>query len=242
MARSVDSAHEGLRVIKASATGSSGRILPVELLVDSGSDLTLISSSSASIMGFKVTPARGLKKLESAGSLGSICVIGQARVPIVVKDKAGHDLSFNLQLNVADGLNMKLGRSTIILGMETLKRLEATLHTTDDTLYCGALGSTWSLSPYSGGSISSVLTDTRLKLPTRSKVDERLKGWSFPKVTVQLKPGAVRPCPKRPYVCRKREMQAMELMVKNLEKSGIITRLSRAAVDHRQVWISPAFA
>ncbi|EEQ98844.1 hypothetical protein Pmar_PMAR007223 [Perkinsus marinus ATCC 50983] len=74
MARSVDSAHEGLRVIKASATGSSGRILPVELLVDSGSDLTLISSSSASIMGFKVTPARGLKKLESAGSLGSICL------------------------------------------------------------------------------------------------------------------------------------------------------------------------
>ncbi|EER15422.1 hypothetical protein Pmar_PMAR018773 [Perkinsus marinus ATCC 50983] len=193
-------------------------------------------------MGFKVTPARGLKKLESAGSLGSICLIGQARVPLVVKDKAGHDLSFNLQLNVADGLNMKLGRSTIILGMETLKRLEATLHTTDDTLYCGALGSTWSLSPYSGGSISSVLTDTRLKLPSRSKVDERLKGWSFPKVTVQLKPGAVRPCPKRPYVCRKREMQAMELMVKNLEKSGIITRLSRAAVDHRQVWISPAFA
>ncbi|KAF4652922.1 hypothetical protein FOZ61_009326 [Perkinsus olseni] len=73
-------------------------------------------------------------------------------------------------------------------------------------------------------------------------IDERLKGWSFPKVTVQLNPGAVRCCPKRPYVCRKREMQAMELMVNNLERDGIVTRLSRAAVDHRQVWISPAFA
>ncbi|KAF4647300.1 hypothetical protein FOZ61_004356, partial [Perkinsus olseni] len=101
--------------------------------------------------------------------------------------------------------------------MESLKRLEVTLHATDDTLYCGALDSTWPLSLYRAGSITTVVADTRLKLPIKAKIDERSKEWSFPEVTVQFEPAV-----------------AMELMVNNLEKDEIVTRLSYPAVDHRQ--------
>ncbi|KAF4648267.1 hypothetical protein FOL47_003489, partial [Perkinsus chesapeaki] len=238
MVHSTETRSGGLRVVRATA----GLNVQVDLLVDSGSDLSLISTRGAKSLGVEVSRSHGLQRLESAGSFGSICIIGQARVPITLVDRSGGDVSFNLRVSVADGLNQRLANGIIILGMGTLKRLKATIDTMSDVLYCGALDSAWPLVPYRGTRVAALVADTRLKLPSKAEIDARLRHWAFPKVSVQLKPGAIRPCPKRPYVSHRREMRAMELMVDNLVKAGVVTRLTRAAVERKQVWVSPAFA
>ncbi|KAF4725740.1 hypothetical protein FOZ62_009794 [Perkinsus olseni] len=125
-----------------------------------------------------------------------------------------------------------------------MRKMGGRLDVVKDAFYCGVLHAHWPMKPFSGATVNTV-TDgppERLALPTQAVVDGRLKGSTFPRVTANLKPDAVRPCPRRPYLGSKREMVALSLLVANLAKAGVVEHLTREQVDARGVWISPAFA
>ncbi|KAF4647789.1 hypothetical protein FOZ61_003663, partial [Perkinsus olseni] len=167
-----------------------------------------------------------------------------ATVRLSVRDVKGIPHAFSLSVEVADGLNECLTNRTILIGMKTMRKMGGRLDVVKDAFYCGVLHAHWPMKPFSGATVNTV-TDgppKRLALPTQAVVDERLKGWTFPKVTANLKPDAVRPCPRRPYLGSKREMVALSLLVANLAKAGVVEHLTREQVEARGVWISPAFA
>ncbi|EER06619.1 hypothetical protein Pmar_PMAR019304, partial [Perkinsus marinus ATCC 50983] len=112
-----------LRVIEASVEGSPGTARRLELLIDTGSDVTLLSSRLAEALGVEVYPLVGSRALRSAGSCGTINVLGHASVRLTVEDVHGVRHAFSLSVEVAEGLNEGLSYNTILLGMKTMRKM-----------------------------------------------------------------------------------------------------------------------
>ncbi|EER13072.1 hypothetical protein Pmar_PMAR027488, partial [Perkinsus marinus ATCC 50983] len=161
---------------------------------------------------------------------------------------------FHLTVQVATDLNPAVvDSSAILLGLGSLRKMGAEIAVGDSTVFLKAMGVSVRLVSWSTPGAPAGLAGKKYAamdpsferdeapLPSKEEIARRLEGWSFPEVEVKLKPGAVRPRPRRPYACGTVEMVAMEMIVENLEKAHVVRRVSRAEVDRLEAWVNPAF-
>ncbi|KAF4735550.1 hypothetical protein FOZ63_019093, partial [Perkinsus olseni] len=229
--------------------------LPALLLLDTGSEYTLASTGLIASLGVELTPYERPMVLAGAGKEGSIAVTGEVTLPVIVKGTDGRSHRFRLTVHVAANLNQDVARSSaVLLGLTSLEKMRARIAIGESTVFLEAIGATVSLCRWSS---LQCLSSTRsvssrkdrlasdpidaVPLPSEAEIAQRLQGWRFPDVEVELKSRAVRPRPRRPYASSAVEMTAMEMIVDNLEKANVVRRVPRDEVDNIQAWVNPAF-
>ncbi|KAF4722325.1 hypothetical protein FOZ63_018976, partial [Perkinsus olseni] len=123
--------------------------------------------------------------------------------------------------------------------------MRATISLGEDIFHCGELESAWHLHPFESGAVLGqayqIAGPCGPTVVSEEVIRDRMGGWTWPEVTMELKPNAVRPKPRRPYRCGPVEQQAMELMVDKLIRAGVVESVTQAQVDEGSMWVVSAF-
>ncbi|KAF4662486.1 Sodb2p [Perkinsus chesapeaki] len=120
--------------------GLTPKRLPTLLLLDTGSEYTLASSQLLSALGVEVVSYESPMVLAAAGEGGTITVIGEATLSVLVYGDDGKWYRFHLVAHVAVDLNpMVAETSSILLGLNAMRNMGAQIAVGDASVFLKAM-------------------------------------------------------------------------------------------------------
>ncbi|KAF4677226.1 hypothetical protein FOZ60_000285, partial [Perkinsus olseni] len=223
----------------------------VGLLLDTGSDFSVVSRDTLSRLGVTdVSPLTSPVTVGSVNGAESVRLDSTASIPVTVKDTEGKVHNFNLLVHVADTteLNELLRCGVVLLGSSTMARLRGDILGSQGLFRSHVLSADFPLhGPDCGaihrgdGGLGLVMQGGGCEVPSDEEIERRLEGWSWPTVRVKMSTTATPPPRRAPYPCGPVERRAMSLLVDKLTAAGHVEVLSERRVREGKYWVVPAF-
>ncbi|EER00194.1 hypothetical protein Pmar_PMAR017052 [Perkinsus marinus ATCC 50983] len=221
------------------------RYRTISVVIDTGADYTLVGLPTATALGLEVRSYACPEPVTSAAQGGSLLVVGESDALLSAVGLDGKETWFSLCVKVCRNLAEDIGPYALLLGVEAMHRMRATISLGERVFHCAELSAAWALRGFDsgakpGGQVYQASVDESVSLAEEA-IRERMQGWEWPEVTLELKPNAVRPKPRSPYRCGPTEQRAMELLVGGLIDSGVVEPVSKAQIDEEAMWVVSAF-